>query len=51
MIDKIKRVFQLFVNALKPKCPECNGILDSEMFDLTIDQMVYKCRDCCKEFI
>lgn len=36
---------------LKPKCPDCGGIMDYELHDMTIDKPVYKCRKCGKEWV
>lgn len=44
IINKIKDIFSLH-------CPECNGIMKSEFLDMEIDQMVYKCTKCGKEWI
>lgn len=43
-IEKIKDLLSLH-------CPECNGRMKSEYLDMEIDEMVYKCTKCGKEWI
>lgn len=47
----IIRFLKSIIAVLKLRCPKCTGIMDCEMLDPTIDKLVYKCRDCGKEFI
>jgi len=38
------------INFCRSKCPECQGILISEMYDMDHDMMVYKCQACDEEW-
>lgn len=42
-------VFFILMVCIKPKCPDCNGKMDD--IDLYDDHMVYKCKNCGKEWI
>lgn len=44
LIDKIKRLLAL-------KCPDCGGVMRSEFYDMEIDELVYKCEQCGKQWI
>lgn len=35
---------------LKP-CPFCGGTMDVAFIDMEINKMVYKCRNCGKEWV
>ena len=36
---------------LKCHCPDCDGIMDSVFYNSKIEKLVYKCRDCGKEWV
>lgn len=42
-------VFFVAVLIIKPKCPDCGGKMDD--VDVYHGHLVYKCRECGKEFI
>lgn len=44
---KIREFYNEYFNH---HCPDCDGIMDSEFLDMTIDKLVYKCRNCDKEW-
>lgn len=44
LIDYIRSLFILH-------CPDCDGEMESEFFDMSIDKMVYKCKQCGKEWV
>ena len=47
-INFIKR----FVRKMpKDCCPECGGQLQCELFDIILDCLVYKCKECGKEWV
>lgn len=48
LLNKIKTLYE---KIFKLHCPICGGIMDSEMYDMDIDHMVYKCRECEEEWI
>lgn len=35
----------------KPHCPDCGGVMDGDQLDMTLDKVVYTCRNCKKEWI
>lgn len=47
MMDFLKKL----IKKLKPKCPCCGGIMDVAFIDMEINKMVYKCRNCGKEWV
>ena len=47
----MKRIIMFFEHVLKLHCPCCNSVIDSEMYDMQIDHIVYKCRGCGKRFV
>lgn len=44
LINKIKKLFYL-------ECPSCGGRMDVAFIDMEINKMVYKCRNCGKEWV
>lgn len=51
MIENIrKKIKDFYNNHIKSHCPDCDGIMDSEFLDMKLDKMVYKCRNCGKEW-
>ena len=48
ILSKIKSFYHEY---FKHHCPECDGVMDSNIFDLTQEVVVYKCRNCGKEWI
>lgn len=47
----IKCLKRLYEKYLKRHCPDCGGVMDSVMLDMELDEMVYQCRKCKKEWI
>lgn len=43
IIDKLRDLLSLH-------CPECNGRMKSEFWDIETDNLVYKCTKCGKEW-
>lgn len=41
---KLRKIFEI-------RCPYCNGIMDDIGLDIQINKLVYKCRDCGKEWV
>lgn len=44
-------VFFITMLFIKPKCPDCNGNLYYEEYDVACDRDIYKCNNCGKEWI
>lgn len=51
MKNLIKHIKEIYNTYFKPHCPACDGVMDSAYFNVKRDCMVYKCRDCGKEWI
>ena len=47
----MKKFIEKIIDFFCSHCPECNGRMNSEMFDMTIDKMVYKCTVCGKRWV
>ena len=47
----IERMKCFWEKHFKPHCPDCGGVMDVEMLDMILDKLVYKCRDCGKEWV
>lgn len=47
----MKKIIRFFEKIFKLHCPSCGGVLDSAFLDMEIDHVVYKCRNCGKEWI
>ena len=47
----IERMKCFWEKHFKPHCPDCGGVMDDEMLDMILDKLVYKCRDCGKEWV
>uniref|UniRef100_A0AAU8AYL5 Uncharacterized protein n=1 Tax=Dulem virus 35 TaxID=3145753 RepID=A0AAU8AYL5_9CAUD len=45
------KIIKWMKNLFALKCPDCGGKLRSEFFDMEINNMVYKCDRCGKEWI
>ena len=50
MKNLLVKMREFYNEHFKHHCPDCNGIMDSEFLDMTIDKLVYKCRNCGKEW-
>ena len=52
---KRRRIVQTIIAKCKDliylHCPECSGIMKSEMLDMEFDLIVYKCQKCGKEWV
>ena len=46
--EKLKRFYETH---FKGHCPDCGGVLQVEMLDMVFDTLVYKCRECGKEWV
>ena len=44
-------LIKIIEKILKPKCPDCGGVMDCIFIDMYVDKCDYKCRDCGKEWI
>lgn len=52
MMQKLKEIIiHVYEKYIKFHCPECGGVMDSEFYDMEIDDMVYQCRDCGKRWV
>ena len=45
------KILSKIKNILKPKCPNFNGVMYVEMIDMQINKLVYKCKDCGREWV
>lgn len=46
MKEAINSVLEVIKEMFTIRCPDCNGTMKQEFFDMTIDKMVYKCTIC-----
>lgn len=51
MANIINCLKKFYYKYMKSHCPDCNGVMDSIMLDMVFDRLVYKCRDCGKEWM
>lgn len=51
MKEKIKRIIEKIKDIFSLHCHECGGIMKSEYLDMEIDNLVYKCKKCGKEWL
>lgn len=49
--EKLKWLKWKIHHKLSHHCPECNGVMKTECFDMKLDKLVYKCTVCGKEYI
>ena len=50
-MNKVMTRIKEFCNRhFKHHCPDCDGIMDSDVFNMELDRVVYKCRNCGKEW-
>lgn len=47
----LKKIIKALKHVFCLKCPDCKGDLEVKMLDMYFDRLVYRCRDCGKEFI
>ena len=47
LIDKIKKFYE---KHFKTHCPDCGGVMDGDQLDMTINKIIYTCRECGKEW-
>lgn len=47
----IKCLKQAYEKYFKSHCSECGGVMDAIFLDMQSDRLVYRCRDCGKEWI
>ena len=46
-IDKIKKFYE---KHFKAHCPDCGEVMDGDQLDMTINKIIYTCRECGKEW-
>ena len=47
LVDKIKKFYE---KHFKAHCPDCGGVMDGDQLDMTINKIIYTCRECGKEW-
>ena len=51
MKEKIKRIIEKIKDIFSLHWPECGGRMECEYLDMEIDNLVYKCKKCGKEWL
>lgn len=47
----MKRFIERIRGLFSSHCPDCGATMKSEFFDMEIDRMVYKCKNCGKKWV